>query len=91
MKPIWGWPSGWLGILEFVPPKVSGSILGSDTEFSKKKSMNFFKFSYFSYDTLKKKKKKIHLVWSSGIGLDLGVCSYSRYHIRFSLVSIWMS
>jgi len=25
-KPIWGWPSGWLGILEFAPPNVSGSI-----------------------------------------------------------------
>jgi len=25
-KPIWGWPSGWLGILKFAPPKVSGSI-----------------------------------------------------------------
>ncbi|KEH18138.1 hypothetical protein MTR_8g012670 [Medicago truncatula] len=25
-EPIWGWPSGWLGILEFAPPKVSGSI-----------------------------------------------------------------
>jgi len=25
-KPIWGWPSSWLGILEFAPPKVSGSI-----------------------------------------------------------------
>jgi len=25
-QPIWGWPSGWLGILEFAPPKVSGSI-----------------------------------------------------------------
>jgi len=24
--PICGWPSGWLGILEFAPPKVSGSI-----------------------------------------------------------------
>ncbi|RHN71161.1 putative tripeptidyl-peptidase II [Medicago truncatula] len=24
--PIWGWPSGWLGILEFAPPEVSGSI-----------------------------------------------------------------
>ncbi|KEH28666.1 hypothetical protein MTR_4g009625 [Medicago truncatula] len=26
MKPIWDWPSGWLGILEFAPPEVSGSI-----------------------------------------------------------------
>ncbi|KEH22480.1 hypothetical protein MTR_7g451270 [Medicago truncatula] len=26
-KPIWGWLSGWLGILEFAPPEVSGSIL----------------------------------------------------------------
>jgi hypothetical protein len=24
--PIWGWPSGWLGILECAPLKVSGSI-----------------------------------------------------------------
>ena len=26
MKPTWGWPSGWLGILEFTPPKVSSLI-----------------------------------------------------------------
>ena len=25
-NPFGVWPSGWLGILEFVPPKVSGSI-----------------------------------------------------------------
>ncbi|AES73835.1 hypothetical protein MTR_3g109350 [Medicago truncatula] len=25
-QPIWGWPSGWFGILEFAPLKVSGSI-----------------------------------------------------------------
>ncbi|AES88715.1 hypothetical protein MTR_4g061230 [Medicago truncatula] len=24
--PVPGWPSGWLGILEFTPPEVSGSI-----------------------------------------------------------------
>ncbi|KEH17036.1 hypothetical protein MTR_0051s0120 [Medicago truncatula] len=24
--PIWDWPSGWLGILEFAPPEASGSI-----------------------------------------------------------------
>jgi len=28
-KPIWGWPSGWLGILEFAPPEVLGSIPSS--------------------------------------------------------------
>ncbi|RHN63056.1 hypothetical protein MtrunA17_Chr4g0054181 [Medicago truncatula] len=27
IQPIWGWPSGWLGILEFAPLEVSGSIL----------------------------------------------------------------
>jgi len=25
-QPIWGWPSGWLGILEFASLKLSGSI-----------------------------------------------------------------
>ena len=25
-KPIWGWPSGWFGILDCAPLKVSGSI-----------------------------------------------------------------
>jgi len=30
MEPIWGWPSGWLGSLEFAPPEVSGSIPSSD-------------------------------------------------------------
>jgi len=34
LKPLiqtepWSWPSGWLGILEFAPPKVSGSFRSS--------------------------------------------------------------
>jgi len=34
-KPIWGWSSGWFGILEFAPLKISGSI-PSNTNFGSK-------------------------------------------------------
>jgi len=29
LSPIWGWPNGWLGILEFAPLKLSSSIPSS--------------------------------------------------------------